>query len=238
MLRPYPRRDIGVQIAPRQQRRVAVDMPPAERLKFRHAAGVAMDNPRIIHEFRQPDHPRMIHKRHQIRRLQPRPRGLHMGRGHARRQLHANIHHRPRAGVEEIPYPHQPRHIGNLMRVANRRRHASRAHAAVKFERRDKRAFDVQMRVDKPRHQYLAAAVNLSSPLILLENPDDGLAADRHISHDQLARHQIKHPAALQHQIGPHLPTPLRYHVRQFRPRHVIPPASKPFAPNDPKRRR
>ena len=77
--------DIAVQIVPAQQGGMAVDMAAGKSLQLFHAAGVLMQNARIIHEFRQPDHARMIHQRDQIRRLQPRARRLHMGRGHAGR---------------------------------------------------------------------------------------------------------------------------------------------------------
>ena len=92
MLRPYPRRDIAVQVIAPQQGRVAVDVAALERFKLGHAAGVFEQNAGVVHEFGQTNHARMIHQRHQIGGLQPRAGGFHMGRGHAGRQVDANIH--------------------------------------------------------------------------------------------------------------------------------------------------
>ena len=50
----------GVVIAPRQQRRMTVDMTPVERLQLGHRTGVAEDHARVVHELGQADHAGMI----------------------------------------------------------------------------------------------------------------------------------------------------------------------------------
>ena len=59
--------------------------------------------------------------------------------------------------VEEVADALGAQHVGDLVRVADRRRDAVRQHAAVELERRDQRGFDVQMRVDEAGHDDAAA---------------------------------------------------------------------------------
>ena len=74
--------DIAVQVIAAQKRRVPVNVATAEGLQLFHAARVFVQHAGIIHELGQPDHPRMVHQRHQIGGHQPGTCGLHMGRGH------------------------------------------------------------------------------------------------------------------------------------------------------------
>ena len=64
--------DIAVQIPPREQWRMTVDMAAGEGAKLFHAGRIAGQNAGIIHEFRQPDHRRMIGQFQQIAGIQPR----------------------------------------------------------------------------------------------------------------------------------------------------------------------
>ena len=86
--------DIAVQIITAQKRCMAVNVAAPEGLQLLNAARVFVQNTGVIHELGQADHPRVVHQRHQIGGHQPGTCGLHMGRGHAGRQLHADVHQR------------------------------------------------------------------------------------------------------------------------------------------------
>ena len=210
MLRPDAGRAIGIQIPARQQRAMPIHMPALEEVQLGHRPRVTMNDARIIHELRQPDPRRMPHQRRQVLRLDLRAGGLHIRRRHAGRQLHPDIHHRPFAGLLEIPDAIRPDHVGNLVRVADRRGHPPRRNAAVELERRHQRAFDMQMRVDEPRHQYQAADVDHLAPLVILADPDNPVATDRHVALHARPGHQVEHLAPAQHLVRRFVPAPLR----------------------------
>ena len=202
--------DIGVQILSAQQRRVPVDMPPFEGLQLGHRARIAKDHAGIVHELGQSDHAGMVGQGGQIIRRQFGPRRFHMCRGHAGGQVHADIHHRARRGVQEIADPRQAADIGDFMRVADRGGDAPGQHAAVEFIRRDAGRFDMQMRVDEAGHQELAGHVD--DPLALVTGADahDPVAANGHVARNPCACHHVPDGAARQHQIGGFVAAPLR----------------------------
>ena len=201
--------DIAVQIMPPQQWRMPVDMAARKGLQLGDAACILVQHPGIVHEFRKPDHTGMIHQRDQIIRPQPRAGGFHMGGRHAGRQLHPDIHQGAGGRLQEILDARQPTNIGNFMRIANGGRHAMRGHTAVKFKRGDKAAFNMQMRVDEPRHKDFACDVNFARTLIAAKHPYNRVTTNRHIGWHQIAGDQIKHAASLQHQISGHNTTAL-----------------------------
>ena len=86
-----------------------------------------------------------------------------MRRRHAARQLHAQVHRRRQRGVEEIVQARRAEHVGDLVRIADRRGDAVREHAAVELERRDQRGFDMQMGVDEAGDDDLAGDVDLDA---------------------------------------------------------------------------
>ena len=96
----------------------------------------------------------------------------------------------------------QTANIGDLMGIADRRGHAVRADAAVKLERGVQRGFDMQMGVDESGHQNLAGNIHNLAALILPIDPDNHIAADRHIARHQIAGDHIQYTPAPQHQIG------------------------------------
>ncbi len=222
VFRPDARADVAVQVIAPQQRRVAVDMATGKGLEFRKTARILEQHAGEIHELGQPDDARMIHQRNQIGGLQPGTRRFHMRRGDAGRQLHADVHHRARTRFEEIVYAFQPADIRNLVRIADRRRHTARADAAVELIGRDKRAFDVEVRVDEPRHKDLAGAVDDPPSVVAAEHADDGVPANRDIRLDQLSRHEVEHAAALQHEVGGHDAPALVDPVGQFGAGHHV----------------
>ena len=103
--------------------------------------------------------------------------------------------------VEEIAQARLPQHVGDLVRIADRRRHAVAQHASVEFERRDERAFDMAMRVDEARNDDLAADVDLPDAAIVAERPDDPVGADRNIARNEVAADEIEDSPALQHDV-------------------------------------
>ena len=190
------RRNVGVQILARQQRTMAVLVPPFEQPQLVHHLRVTMDHAGIVHHLGQTNAGRMIHHFRNVICQQFGPGSFHMGRWNAGRQLNANIHQAVFAGGLEIANAIQSDHIGNFMGVTNGRRHTARTNAAVKFKRRNQRAFDVQMRVDKPGNKRQARYINGFTRLILCADPDDRIAANGHIAFNELTGDQIKHTPA------------------------------------------
>ena len=95
------------------------------------------------------------------------------------------------------------------MRIADRGGHAVGEHAAVEFERRDQRRFDVAVGVDEAGDDDLAADVDLADARVFAEGPDDPVVADRHVALDQFAADEIEDPSALQDDVGLGEPLPL-----------------------------
>ena len=216
--------DVGVEVAARQQRGVPVDVAAREGRELGEAAGVAVDDAGVVHELRQPQHARVVGERCEVGGLQPRARRLHRGRGHAARQHHADVHHRAGAGVEEIADAVEAEHVGDLVRIADRRGDAAGGHAAVELEGRDQAALDVQVGVDEARHQHEAADVDHPRAFIGRAGADDGVAADRHVALDEGAGDQVEHAPAAQHEVGGGVAAPLRDAVGQRRHRLSAPP--------------
>ena len=152
---------IAVEGQAAEQRAVSVDGARLKRRELGEAGRVAGEEARKIHEFGEAQHLRMIGERQKIADLEPRAGRLEVGRRHAARKLHAQVHRRRHRGVEEIAQARLPQHVGDLVRIADRRGHAMTQHAAVEFERRDQRAFDMEVRVDEAGRDDLSADVDL-----------------------------------------------------------------------------
>ena len=199
-----------------------VDVPTLEGLKLLQTLRVLHQHAWIIHELGQPDDLGMVHEWHQIRSHQPRPRRLHVGRGHAGRQLHPQVHDQLRCGLKEEPDALDPADIRDLVRVADCRRYAPGCHAAVELVRRHQRAFHMQMCVDEAGDQHLARDVDLAFAAVGPEHANNGIAADRHVGFDQIPGDQVEHATALQHQIGGRDPATLINSVRKGRFQHGV----------------
>ena len=199
-----------------------VDVTPLKRFKLGKTTGVLHQHTGIIHELCQPDHAPLVHQRHQILRRQPRAGCLHMGRGHAGRQVHPKIHHQLRGCLQKVADPRHPADIRNLMRIADRCRYPPRGNAAVELVRCDQRAFHMQMRVDEAGHQHPAGNVDFPHAAIVAEHANNGISADRHIGFHKVAGDQIEHPPPLEHQIGRLQATTLIDSFRKGRFRHGI----------------
>ena len=61
-----------------------------------------------------------------------------------------------------------------------------RSDAAIEFERRDQRRFDVKMRVDEAGHAEEPASVDAAAALVVRMRADDAVADDRDVG----ARHR------------------------------------------------
>ena len=98
-----------------------------------------------------------------------------MRRRHAARKLHPEVHRGRHRGVEEIAQARDAEHVGDLVRIADRRGDAVREHAAIELERRDQRGLDMQMRVDEAGNHDLAPDIDLARAAILRHRSDDAV---------------------------------------------------------------
>ena len=146
------------------------------------AGGVAGKQAGEIHELGEAERLRVAGERQQVVDLEFRAGSLEMGRRHAARQLHPEVERRRQRGVEEILQAVDAEHVGDLVRIANRRRHAARQHAAVELERRDQRRLDVQVGVDESGDDDFAGDVDLRIAAIVGLRADDAVVADRDVA--------------------------------------------------------
>ena len=201
--------EIAVQPVAAEQRAVAVDRPGLEGGELGEAGRIAREQSRKIHEFGEPEHLRMVGELDEVADLEPRAGGLEVGGGHAARKLHPEVHGRRHRAVEEISEARLAEHVADLVRIADRGGDAVGEHAAVEFERRDQRQFDVAVGVDEAGDDDLAADVDLADARIFAERPDDPVVADRDVAFDQFAADEIEDPSALQDDVGLGEPLPL-----------------------------
>ena len=180
---------------------MTVDRPGLKRGELGEAGRIAREETRKVHEFGEAEHFRVVRERQKIADLEPRARGLEVRRRHAARELHAQVHRRSHRAVQEIAQARLPQYVGDLVRIADRRRHAVAQHASVEFERRDERAFDMAMRVDEARNDDLAADVDLPDAAIIADRPDDPVGADRNVAQNEVAADEIEDSPALQHDV-------------------------------------
>ena len=66
------------------------------------------------------------------------------------------------------------------------------------------------MRVDEAGDQHRAGHVDDTAPLVIRADAHDGVAADRHVAGDHLARHQVEHLPAAQHHVSRFVAASLR----------------------------
>ena len=133
------------------------------RRAWRGRPGSRASRPGKFMNSARPEHLRVVGEREEVADLEPRAGGFEM-RSPARSSTSA------RAGPSPSPSrrrgnsggPPTPEHVADLVRVADRGRHAVAQHAAVEFERRDQRRLDVAMGVDEAGNDDLAADVDLA----------------------------------------------------------------------------
>ena len=195
-------RQVAVEVASAQQRRMTVDVAIGEALELRGAARIGGKHPWDVHELGKPNDLRVIAIAQKLGGFDPRARGLELGCRDAARELHAQVHDHALGRGEEIVEGGGADDVRHLVRVADRRRDAARQHAALELERRDERGLDVQMRVDKARHGDAPAGVDLARAAIFAVGADDGVAADRDIGRHERAGDEVKQAHALDHEVG------------------------------------
>ncbi len=118
----------------------------------------------------------MIGEFDKVADLEPRARRFEVRRRHATRKLDAQVQRGRHRAVEEVAQPLLTEHVADLVRIADRRRHPMTQDAAIEFERRDQRQFDMAMRVDEARNDDLPAHVDLARAGIFAHRPDDAVA--------------------------------------------------------------
>ena len=95
------------------------------------------------------------------------------------------------------------------MGVTNGCGHAKGGHEAVKFERRDQAAFDMQVGVNKTGNEGKARYIDDQSAIVISAGSYDRVPTNGHITGQHLACNDVKHLPATQNQIGRHIATPL-----------------------------
>ncbi len=193
---------IAVQVVAADERGVAVDMPVLEGDQLVEHVRIGGQHAGEIHELGEADHLRVRPHRQEIGGAQRRPRGFERRRRHTGRELDAQVHHGLLGRIEEIADARDAKHVGDLVRIADRRGDALGQHAAIELGRRDQRGFDVQMRVDKAGHREEAAAIDLATPGIGLVGADDAVARDGDIGGGDAAIDDVEQPDVLDDQVG------------------------------------
>jgi hypothetical protein len=105
---------------------MAIDMAVLERCELLHHIRPLCEHAWKIHELRQSKNLWMAAERQQIGRQQFRAGGFQRGCRHAGRKLHPQIHRHGGRAVDKILQTLKPKHIGDFMRIANRRGGAPR----------------------------------------------------------------------------------------------------------------
>ncbi len=108
------------------------------------------------------------------------------------------------AELEKEADAFQAEHIGDLVRIADRRGDAMRQNATVELLRRDQRGFDVEVGVNEAGHGEQPGAVDLAGARIGLIGADDAVAADGDVGDRHAAIDDIEQADILDDQIGGH----------------------------------
>ena len=196
------RGEIAVEVVAAHQRRMAVDMAVLEGDELVEDVVAARQNAGKVHELGKADHLGVRRERDQVRGQQFRAGGLEGGRRHAGGELHAQVHDRGLGRLQEEADAFEAEHVGDLVRIADRRGDAMGQHAAVEFLRRDQRGFDVEMGVDEAGHGEEAAAVDLARALIGRVGADDAIARDGDVGHRHAAIDDVEQADIPDDQIG------------------------------------
>ena len=193
--------DIGVEVHARQKRAMTVDMAALEEFELGHGAGITVDDARVVHEFGKADAGRVAHERGDVGGVERGAGGLHVGRGHAGRELDADIHERRLGGLLEIADAVGADHIGDFVRVADGCGDAARGDAAVELVGRDQGRFDVEVRVDETGNESQAGDVDHLAPVVV-SDPGNAVAGDGNVAGQHLAGDQVKDLTPTEDDIG------------------------------------
>ena len=143
----------------------------------------------------------MAAQRHQILGEQPRAGRLEVGRRHAGAELHLQRHAQRLRRLEEVADAGHAQHVGDLVRIADRRGGAARQHLPVELFGRHEAALDMHMGVDEARYGDQAAAVDLAHAAIVVVGADDPVAADRDVADVERAGRDVQDARTLDHQV-------------------------------------
>ena len=199
-------RQVSIQRPAGEQRRVTVDVPVLEERELFQDAGVSAKHARHIHHLGQPGHAGTPAVRRKVRGGKLRSGRFKRRRRHAARQLEEKIHGHLRRAVEKVVERPRSGHIRQLVRIAERRRHAARQNHAFEFERRHQRRLDVNVAVDISRHRDEAVRVENVRSVIPLADTDDRIARDCNVARQQRTGRQVEHRRVPDHEIGGLLP--------------------------------
>ncbi|OQA28984.1 MAG: hypothetical protein BWY59_00594 [Verrucomicrobia bacterium ADurb.Bin345] len=205
VIRPDARRDVRGQVAPRHARRMTVHRPRARDFEFPQNLGITGDHAGIVHHLRQPDDALVVEKQRDVRRGEPGPGGLHVGRRHAGRRHDEDAQREILARLEDVPDAVQPVHVGHLMRIGNHRGHAAREHGARELRHRNHAAFQVNMRIHEPRTQVPAVQVHGFARLVRAEAHDEAIV-DGDIRFLDFTGKDVDHPPVLQEEVHRRFP--------------------------------
>jgi len=193
---------VGVEPVAGQQRRMSVDTGALERDQFIERLVRVGEDVIETHELGESDIGGMAAVANQVGGRHPRAGGLEPGRRHAARQLHLEVHHRVARALEKVVEPRRAQHVDDLMRIADRGRGAARQRAAVELGRRHAGALDMDVGVDKARHDHGAAPVERHLALVAVVHPDDHVAGDGDVAVLEFAAHQVEYARVPNHHIG------------------------------------
>ncbi len=193
---------VGVELAAGEERRVAVDMAVPEGDELVERRRVAGEHAGKIHELSKPDHFWMVGERHEVGGGKRGAGRLERRRRYAGRKLHPEVHDRALRRRQEIADAVETEHVGDLVRIADRRRHAVRKDAAVELKRRHQRGFDVKMRVDEAGGAGKAAPVDLARPLVAGMRSDNAVADDSNVGFRHGAGDDVEQLDVAHHEVG------------------------------------
>ena len=140
---------------------------------------------------------------------------LEVRRRHARADHHAQIELQPPRRVEEVLDAGDAEHVGELVRIADRRRRAAREHRALEALRNEQRALEVDVRVDEARHDVRALRVNLARAAEAGLEPDDDAVLDRDVAFDEHAREHVEVAHVAQDEVAGLVPRAARRRRRR-----------------------
>jgi hypothetical protein len=159
-------RDVGVERAAGDARRVAVGVARAGDLQPGEHVRVAGDDAREVHHLGHAERPRVAQDRLHVRGRQRAERRLEAAGRHARGRHHEHVERQPLGGLEHPLDPCGSEHVRDLVRVGHHRGRAVRDDRAGELGRRELGGLDVHVRVDEAGHQVVAAAVDALASVV------------------------------------------------------------------------
>ena len=154
--------DVGVQVEPGEERRVAVDRdaPPAGVLHLRDDGGVAEEEARDVHDLGEPEHVRQAVERREVLRGERGARRLEVRRRDARRKHDEDVDREVRRRRQKAADAGDAPHVRDLVRVRDRRRGPVDGGEARERARRRHGGLDVEVRVPERGRDVRAPEVD------------------------------------------------------------------------------